>query len=191
MSEPARNFWQTVPGVITAVAALITALGGLLGVLIQNDVISLGSRPGQSSPVQPVASTAAEPTGQPTPSGTVKGSSAPTETGGLIPWDMATALLVRDDGTTTTVKAQTVSLACDTGTLKFENGQTVSLDLVDSVRFDTVYLETATADGEVTLLDGHSLTDPIYTWNCPITGTNELGTVSIDLNDIERIAFQR
>ena len=191
MSDPAKSFWQTAPGVITALAALITALGGLVGVLIQNDVISLGSHSEQSPPAQPAASTAAEPTGQPTPSGTVTGSSAPTETDGLIPWDMATALLVRDDGTTTTVKAQTVSLACDTGTLKFENGQTVSLDLVDSVRFDTVYLATATADGEVTLLDGHSLTDPIYTWNCPITGTNELGTVSIDLNDIERIAFQR
>jgi len=43
----------------------------------------------------------------------------------------------------------------------------------------------------VTLLDGGKLTDPIHTWNCPVAGSNELGPVAIQLQNIKRIDFQR
>ena len=39
MSETGKSFWQTAPGVISAVATLITALGGVLAILVQNEVI--------------------------------------------------------------------------------------------------------------------------------------------------------
>jgi hypothetical protein len=109
----------------------------------------------------------------------------------LIPWDTASAILVRRDGTTATVKAPTLGLACATDNLAFKNGQRVRLDLVRSIRFDAVYRENGSADGVVTLLDGRELTDPIHTWNCPVTGSNELGRLQIDLGDIRRIDFQR
>lgn len=187
MSEPTKNFWQTVPGVVTAIAALITALGGLVGVLIQSGVISGGGHAEQPAAAQSVATTSVAPSDQPSTDATA-GAGEPA---GLIPWDRASARFVRNDGTTAMVKAQTVSLACDTGKVKLDNGQEVSLELVDSIRIDAVYTETATADGAVSLLDGRTLTDPIFTWNCPVSGTNELGTVSIDLQDIKRIDFLR
>jgi hypothetical protein len=121
------------------------------------------------------------------------GSSPPgtAEQSTLVPWDEATAIFERRDGTAATVTAPSVMLACDTGRLRFENGQTISLQIVESVRFDSVDMNTATAAGAVTLLDGRELTDPIFTWNCPVSGTTDLGPLSIELDDIRRINFDR
>ena len=49
MTETGKSFWHTAAGMITAVAALITALGGVLAILVQNDVIG-GSREVAGSP---------------------------------------------------------------------------------------------------------------------------------------------
>lgn len=189
MEETPKSFWHTVPGVITAVAALITAVGGLLGILIQNDVIGWGKDGQQLSTTQGSAGTPgggnddqAVPTAMttPTPNGT-----------GFIPWDQATADLVRQDGTRTTVKAPTVGLACDVEKLYFENGQEISLEIVRTIQFDTIYTDNSSAEGSVTLLSGQELADPIHTWNCPVSAQNELGQVQIELEDIHRIEFHR
>lgn len=188
VAETEKSFWQTVPGVITAVAALLTALGGLLGVLVQTGLI------GGSDDEVPAGTT-------PVVAGAPGGASSGTEAGGtrpsgadastLIPWVEASATLVRRDGTSAKVKAATVGLACDTGNLAFKNGQGVSLELVRSIDFSAVYTENASADGVVALLDGRQLTDPISTRNCPVSGTNDLGRVDIRLEDIDRIDFHR
>ena len=184
MADTGKSFWQTAPGVITAVAALITAIGGVLGILVQNGII----RGATEQRTQPVAHTPIGPGSHGSPEvRTTQSADAST----LIPWVKATATLVRKDGTSATVKAPTVGLACATENLAFKNGQRVSLERVRSIRFDAIYLENSSADGVVTLLDGRELTDPIHTWNCPITGTNELGSIEIQLKDIKRIDFQR
>lgn len=189
MAETAKGFWHTVPGMITAVAALITAIGGLLGILIQNDVIGWGRDDQQLSVPQDSAGT---PGGgnadRPAPETT---ASPPTDAQDLIPWDRATADLVRQDGTSTTVKATTVGLACDRERLHFENGQEIGLEIVRSIQFDAIYTDSSSADGVVTLLDGRELTDPIHTWNCPVLAQNELGRVDIPLENIRRIEFHR
>lgn len=189
MAETEKGFWQTAPGMIAAVAALITALGGVLGILVQNDVIGRGSD-GQTSGTTPVvAGTPGEGERDHASSGAT--TTPPTSESALVPWDQATATLVRNDGTSATVMAPTVGLACDTQNLAFENGQRIRLELVRSIQFEAIYLENSSADGVVTLLDGRQLTDPIHTWNCPVSGTNELGPVEIELEDIERIEFHR
>ncbi|MFF0991624.1 hypothetical protein [Kocuria nitroreducens] len=189
MAETAKGFWHTAPGMITAVAALVTAAGGLLGVLIQNDVIEWGSDSQQSGTTQDAANTpGGENGGQPGPEAATTPS---TDTSDYIPWNQATADLVRHDGTRTTVKAATVGLACDTKTLAFENGRKISLEIVRSIQFDAIYTNNASADGIVALLDGRELTDPIHTWNCPVLAQNELGPVEIKLENIHRIEFHR
>ena len=109
----------------------------------------------------------------------------------LIPWDEATATFVRHDGTKTTVKAATVYLACEQGVIAFKNGQRVDLKVVSDIRYDSIHPDNASADGVVTLLDGRLLTDSIHTWNCPVVGSNDLGAVEIELDDIDRIRFNR
>ena len=189
MGETAKSFWQTAPGMITAVAALITALGGVLGILVQNDVIGWGSDSRTSGTTPAIAGT---PDGGDRDQGSAGVTTTPsTEASALIPWTRATATLVRKDGTSATVKAPTVGLACDTQSLALKNGQRISLELVRGIEFDAIYTENSSADGVVTLLDGRRLTDPIHTWNCPVSGTNELGSVEIRLEDIDRIDFHR
>lgn len=185
MAETGKSFWQTAPGVITAVAALITALGGVLAILVQNDVIGGASHGGNRVVAgTPEGGAAAQVVSGVTPT-------KPMEASPLIPWARATATLVRQDGTSATVKAPTVGLTCATETVVFKNGQRVSLELVRSIQFDAIYVENSSADGVVTLLDGRELTDPIHTWNCPVTGANELGSLAIQLGDIKRIDFHR
>jgi len=192
MAEQGKGFWQSAPGIITAVAALVTALGGLLGILVQAGVIG-----GDDEAARPPASVGSSrgDVGQPAAASTstTSGSgAAPTSAGGdLVPFDRATATLTRRNGSTTDVLAPTVGLACDTGRVAFTNGQKVSLDLVRSITYDTIYPENASATGAVTLLDGRRLTDPIYTWNCPVTGRNDLGAVEVKLDVIRRIDFRR
>ena len=65
MSEH-RSFWSTVPGVLTGVAALVTALGGILGFLVKQDVIGAAA-----NEPQPPASTTT----------TVRGDSPASRTG--------------------------------------------------------------------------------------------------------------
>lgn len=189
MEETAKSFWHTMPGVITAVAALLTAVGGLLGVLIQNDVIGWGTDGQQLSTTQ---GSAGVPGGRYDGQAVPEATTTPTLDGtGFIPWEQAAADLVREDGTRTTVKAPTVGLACDIEKLYFENGQEISLEIVRSIQFDTIYTDNSSAEGLVTLLSGEKLTDPIHTWNCPVSGQNELGRVQIELEDIHRIEFHR
>ncbi len=189
VAETAKGFWHTAPGMITAVAALVTAIGGLLGILIQNDVIGWDRDDRQLSAPQDSAGTpGGDDAGRPAAEAT---ASPPTGTPDIVPWERATADLVRQDGTSTTVKATTVGLACDTGSLALENGQRIRLEIVRSIRFDAVHTDSASADGVVTLLDGRGLTEPLHTWNCPVLAQNELGRVEIALEDIHRIEFHR
>ena len=191
MEEPAKGeqadkgFWHTMPGLITAIAALVTALGGVLGILVQNGVIGWGNDGQQLSATQ-------DPAGGDEGGRAEDAKTAPGRDGtNPVAWDRADADLVRRDGTSTTVKASTVGLACATGSMRFENGQEIRLEDVRTIRFDAIYLDSASADGLVTLLSGQELSDPIYTWNCPVFGENKLGRVQIELEDIRLIEFNR
>src|SRR5688500_14980679 len=104
MTETGKSFWQTTTGMITAIAALITAIGGVLGILVQNDII------GRASDARPAEAITARGGGN--SHAPRDGTGPPTNTSTLIPWDRATATLVRKDGTSATVKAPTVGLAC-------------------------------------------------------------------------------
>jgi hypothetical protein len=129
-----------------------------------------------------------DPVSAPTSPGSASATSEPSA---LVPWDESSATFERRDGTTAVVPATSVALACATGMLQFKNGQDVSLELVGSVRFDSVNVDNASADGVVVLLDGRELDDPIHTWNCPVSGRTELGPIDIPLADIRRIEFHR
>ena len=108
MAETEKSFWQTAPGVITAVAALVTAIGGLLGILIQNGIIRVGSK----ERTQPVTDTRAV-----ADNGAPEVRTEPTDAATLVPWLKATATLVRKDGTSAIVRAPTLGLACATENL--------------------------------------------------------------------------
>lgn len=191
MAEDAKGFWHTLPGLITACAAFVTAVAGLVSILLQAGVVG-GDGPERLAGEAQAAASASALSDEESVSAAPRASGAqPTDGTGRIPWERATATLVRRDGTTASVKATTVGFACTTETLTFENGQEISLELVRSVRFDAVYTDDSSATGRVTLLDGREIAEPVHTWNCPVQGTTELGPVTIPLDDFARVDFDR
>jgi hypothetical protein len=185
VTEDEKSFWQTVPGILTALAALVTALAGLLGILVQSGVIGGGTEGSDGA-----AQTAVDPTAE-GPQEATSGSSTPADASTLVPWEKTTATFVLEDGRTMTVRAPTVGIACNTEVVELENGQRIELRLVSSIRFDAIYTESSSADALVTLLDGRRLDEPVHTWNCPVTGTNDLGPVQVELDEIRQIEFER
>ncbi|MFC5379980.1 hypothetical protein [Aquipuribacter nitratireducens] len=196
MAETGRGFWHSAPGVITAVAALLTAVGGLLGILFQYDVLPPGGRAADAGPpaaapaVVATSDDASDPHGA--AAATASGSSAPDADPPLVPWTDARASLVRDDGTTLDVRAMTVGLTCDRQRLAFVDGRTIQLEDVRSIRIDAVFTESpGFADATVELLDGTVLTESVLTRNCPVAAADERGTVSVPVADVARIDFLR
>jgi hypothetical protein len=167
---------------VAGVAALALIAIGLVAL---SRIAGNGDDPGDGEAADAAATTSAASAPAPT------SASARTTDVTLVPWDAAVATLERVDGTTADVKATTVTLACAAEQLEFKNGQTISLDRVESIRFDEIFLADGSASGAVLLLDGRELTDQIHTWNCPIGGTTELGPIQIPLEDIKRIDFSR
>lgn len=110
---------------------------------------------------------------------------------GLVPWERATAVLGRQDGSTAVVTATSVGLGCGRGSLLLADGQTIDLDRVAGIEFSSVDVLSATADVVVTLLDGRRIDGPLSTRNCPITGTTELGPLTIQLDEIASIDIRR
>jgi len=55
MSDGRRSFWASVPGVVTGVAALLSAVVGLITLLVQFDVIGGGGGDASDSPTTTVA----------------------------------------------------------------------------------------------------------------------------------------
>lgn len=47
-----HSFWSTVPGILTGVAAVLTAVGALLGVLVQIGIIDLNKDNPPASPIE-------------------------------------------------------------------------------------------------------------------------------------------
>jgi hypothetical protein len=175
--------------VIAAVVSLIATVLALLGIrLLRDDGAGHDDARSAAPTATEHAGITTEPAGGVVPAGSAPGA---TERSTLVPWDVATATLARRDGTTATVRATSLALACNTGNVHFENGQTISLELVASIQFDAINPDNSSADGVVKLLDGRELTDPIDTWNCPIHGTTELGPIDIQLDDIQRIDLNR
>lgn len=174
---------------ITAVGLLLVAVIAVAGVGLLRDG-SDDESPGRAPSTTELASTSVATSG-PAAQGLDGSVTDAAGAASLVPWAEAEAALERRDGTATMVRAATVYTACANGQVQLTTGQKISLELVREIQFDTIYTDTASADGTVTLLDGRVLDDPIYTWNCPIDGTNDLGRVSIPLADIRRVTFHR
>ena len=63
-NNSAQSFWSTLPGILTAVAAVITAVGGLIAALAAAGVFTPRSRPAPSGVTNPISISAFSSSGQ-------------------------------------------------------------------------------------------------------------------------------
>ena len=183
MSEPTSSspskpsFWQTLPGVLTALAAVITAVSGLLVVLYQNRVLP------PPHPNDPSSTTSTEPLAASEP-----GAGTPK------PWSSSEAVVTTLDGHVTSVRAETFSNCISVNQkLDLASGQSLPFEHIralEVVRADPKDAPNARAHVRITVLDGKTLEEDVAA-NCDLFGYNDLGRFETTFQQLRRIDFKR
>jgi hypothetical protein len=177
LAEPDKrqSFWTTLPGFLTGIAAILTAVTGLLVVMYPH-----GFAGGKDTPA---VGSATEPTrAAPSAAGVSGTSAAPAAR------QRSTVLMTAKDGTETRVSLNSFRDSYSGEAFQLKNGQSIPLDKIRSVDF----LETHNyeQDVRVTLTDGRALEGEIMSGE-QITGDTDVGPFSISVKDLKRILFDR
>lgn len=177
MAEPANtgSWWQTLPGVLTALAGVITAVSGLIALLYQNGVL------GHKGDV--AAATAA------TQASAATSSHTPSK-----PWSEATAVVVGRDGSQTRLRAESFSNCISAGhDLTLGSGQSVPFERMASFevqRADDHTSPNPKAHLQITLLDG-TVVPGVVEANCDLFGHNDLGRFTTYFDQVRMVRFER
>jgi len=180
-------WWQTLPGILTATAAIITAVSGLLVVLFQQGVI------GRKNEVAPSSRTEAHsPSAQRSNSTAADSNTRPG--GALKTWAESEAVITTTDGAVTTLRAETLSNCISVDhEFTLSSGQVVAFEKMRSfevLRADPLDAPNARAALLVTLLDGKTIKDSVGA-GCDIFGYNDLGRFSTYFQNVKRVDFRR
>jgi hypothetical protein len=187
--ERTSSFWTTLPGVLTGVAALITAITGLTLGLYQYGV--LGGKQGDTE--RPTAASATSP--RTTSAGSseearASNASAVSELNSERT-QRATVAITGSDGNTTTVLLDSFRQTAQYDEqLHLRGGQTIAFENIKSIAVVRTY--TGYAETRITLVDDRVIDasldagSSIYGFG----GENELGTFSINVGDLQRVVFR-
>jgi hypothetical protein len=178
------NWWATLPGILTAAAAVITAVTGLLAILAQNGVLGEKSK-NLISWQNPVVGNTKEPSSD-KPALSKKGvevgvSEAPLPsipvTGAVVTMANGSIVKLRDD----------IREWCHVEGLQTVEGQTIKLDLMK--RFDVLDWSSQKGTIKVTLNNGQIFSAKIEA--CEFRGRNDLGDFRGDFDKIRSVEFVR
>lgn len=184
MTEPPRpnSWWQTLPGILTGVAAVVTAVSGLVGLLFQQGV--LGRKAESAAPVAEQAKV------QPAPAAT---QGAPATPAGKS-WAEAVASITLRGGQVTRVPASTFRHCISVGEdLTLDSGQAVPFEKMrgfDVARADAPGTAGGKASLVIHLLDGSELKGTMDA-HCDLFGTNDLGRFSTTFDKLQGVRFER
>ena len=205
--EPRQSFWQTLPGILTATAGVLTALTGLYLAVIQNrDAID----PSAAEPAAQTASAAETRERAPgaaanapaanAPAANVPAANAPappaatSSSSGGKPWAEADAVITTRDGSKTTVRAETWRYCISVGIgITLTSGQSIAFERMRSIEFvrsDPVGTPNGRATIVVTLADGRTLNGSVDS-GCGMFGYNDIGRYDVNMQDLRRIDFMR
>ena len=184
MAEPDKkqNFWTTLPGVLTGLAALLTAVTGFLVVMHPRDVA--GGKEGPAVVAGPSDSGTRAPAAG---GGTATSSSPSPAKQGQKP----TVLVTGKDGTQTTVFLDGFKHWFTDEMINLTSGQSIPFDKVKSVDFLATH--DFQRDVKVTLVDGRVVDGRIETGLSEdgFKGESDLGPFSISVANLRQITFER
>jgi hypothetical protein len=205
--EKSRSWWLTMPGILTGIAAIVTAVGGLVGILYQNGAFGGKSASGASRTetqivgVPSASKDASQPARTETSSGSGAGSNTTTANSNTPPadhlrtWADSEAIVTAKDGATTTVRAETLSSCISVQhSLTLSSGQEIPFEKMRSIEFlhvDPQFTPNARAMTLITLLDRKTIKDNMPAGCGDITGYNDLGRFSIIFQNLKRVDFRR
>jgi hypothetical protein len=195
-----QSWWQTLPGVLTAVAGVLTAVTGLYIAVVQNREDEAKTSP--PAVAEAPARSAAPASSEPVPAGAPRESKAalppPSGEGGrsdaLKPWSESDAVLTMTDGSRNTVRAESLSNYISVShSITLTNGQGVPFERMRSlevVRSDATGSPNARATIVVTLLDGRTINGTMDA-GCGWFGFNDIGRFDFNVDRLRRVEFGR
>jgi hypothetical protein len=195
-----QSWWHTLPGVITAIAALITAVGGLVAVLIQTGVIDTSRSATDPVPADASSSVTATSSASREPAAVDASSerapaAADASAGALRPWAESEAALTDRNGVATVLRAETLSNCISVNHVLTLNGsQDIPFEKMRSfevVRVDPDGAPQANATVIIRLLDGRAIEGRIGVGCDAIFGYNDLGRFTISFRELKRVEFRR
>ena len=185
MTEERRtSWWQTLPGILTATATVITAVTGLVVVLAQLGVFSGDVKPPASDAAQTQAAKASE---------SKAADPAVTTTAGDRPFRDSKAYIALKDGSTLTLDASTfrncisVGEGMNVNSLDYRFDQMRSIEVLEA---NSPLAPGAQATVRLSLRDG-KVVDGKTQANCGMFGySGENRSRDLNFNEIKRIDFR-
>jgi hypothetical protein len=178
-SEGKQNFWTTLPGILTGVAALLTAATGLLVIAYphgfsnqKENPATAVSAPTDAGTQPPVSGANAAPGSFPTPTPAQKG----------------TVLITARDGATNRLFLKTFKHSSWDDTIQLKSGQSISFDKIRAIDFFSVH--DYQAEVKVTLTDGRVVDGALAT-GYSFTGETDIGPFTIRVENLKQIIFNR
>lgn len=182
MTDPQKpaGWWQTLPGIFTALAAFITAVSGLIALLYQNGW--LGKKLEHAPPG--ISATAAVPE---------QAAPANISSANRKPWSDVVAVVVSQDGTQTRVRANSFCNCISVNhELTLEAGQAIPFERMSSfevLRADDHTTPNAKAHIKVKLLSGEAISGTVEA-NCDLFAYNDLGRFSTFFDQVRSVRFE-
>lgn len=205
-SEGSGSWWTTLPGVLTATAAIITAFSGLVAILVQNGVIGQKGKDAIRDPVAAVSNViapatapvavASKVTTEPPQAAESPAPPAPPAAQGVatgvsdnpLPRTPFTGVMITtSDGNVVKLRDNIREYCQSNAVLKTAQGQLINMDLIR--RFDVVRWQSQAGTVKIVLNNGDSFTAAIEA--CSMRGNNDLGEADVEFDTIRSVEFVR
>lgn len=201
MSESPKpgSWWQTLPGLLTALAATITALSGFVALLFQNGILGHKSEP-KAEVVATTASQGAAPASapspavKPTPDPSPAAQTSPAQDAkARRPWSDAEAVLLGRDGKTTRLRAETFCSCISVNhEIELDGNQSIPFEKMASIEVlqaDENTVPNAKAKLKLTLVDGTELSGSVAA-DCDLFGYNNVGRFTTFYHRLRSVRFE-
>jgi hypothetical protein len=197
--SPKTSWWSTLPGILTATAAVITALSGLLAILAQNGVFGDDNKPiaakaldvTVSSPGAPKTSIDDKPSQtkpvDAAPKAGTDGAASGIAAAPLHSLPFTGAIVTRLDGSIVKLRDDVKEYCQGAPVLKTPDGQLIEMKRM--ARFDVVDWSDQAGTVRITLNNGETVETRINA--CAMRGTNDLGEFRGDFGTIKSVVFVR
>jgi hypothetical protein len=201
--SPKTSWWSTLPGILTATAAVITALSGLLAILAQNGVFGDDNKPiatkaadvtvsslttpktsVDDKPSQTKAVDAAPKAGAP---GGADGAASGIAATPLHSLPFTGAIVTRLDGSIVKLRDDAREYCQGAPVLRTPDGQMIEMKRM--ARFDVVDWNDQAGTVRITLNNGETVETRINA--CAMRGTNDLGDYRGEFSTIKSVVFVR
>jgi hypothetical protein len=184
------SWWTTVPGILTALAATIIAVGGLIAVLTQAGLIDRGtlSRIASAEPAPAVGKAAnhtTAPAGNPARESNAIAHSPAEVISGLRAERFKGIAITQNDGTVIPVRPGTFQVRGSVSGFPLANGQTIDFDRVKGV--DVLSQDRL----RLLLVNGQQIEADVEGPFYYLVGENDLGQFRGHIKEVTRIDFLR